>query len=39
MGASAILGDGSICGIEKRTGRFNGDAYDLIKQNNRSNDS
>ena len=24
------------CGIQKRTGRFNGDAYDLAKQDDRS---
>ena len=34
-GASAKLCE-SICGMQKRTGRFNGTAYDLAKQDDRS---
>ena len=34
--ASAILNDGSICGIQKRTTRFNGAADNPVEQENRS---
>ena len=37
-GTSAKLCE-SICGFQKRTGRFNGDAYDFVEQNNRTDTS
>ena len=37
-GTSAKLSE-SICGFQKRTGRFNGDANNPVEQDNRSDDS